>query len=86
MSFDRVYEKIVPAPIEEQIKAIEREICVVAEINKKKIAAGKINPVNAAIHLHRMRSILVTLRSVRDAQANPIAQQEPPSGAVEASA
>lgn len=81
MSYNRIYEKIVPATIERQIAAIEREIYTVAELNRRRIAANKLHPSQAAIHMHELRSILVTLRAVRDGHAVPVSSPMPPPAA-----
>ena len=66
MSHEKLLASIIPAPIDDQIKEIEREIVIVEQITSGQVQRGTLHPNNKAIRMHRLRSILLTLRNVRE--------------------
>lgn len=54
----------VPVPIDRQIAAVERALCIEDGVLVRKQERGQINPVKAAIIRAELRAAIQTLRSL----------------------
>lgn len=60
----------VPVPIQRQIAAVERALCIEDGVLNKKMARGEISPGHAAIVRAELRAALQTLRGQLPPAAN----------------
>jgi hypothetical protein len=68
MSYQRIRDGFVAAPLPAQIEEIKRQLYRASHALQRQVDNGRLHPERMACHMHRLRSVLYTLEDLHAQQ------------------